>query len=142
MYCLRKAGLPILRRQYYIPPKLNQLFTVHLQNCRFYAYHGLHAEEAKIGAEFEVSVQAEFITEGSVSSTHETEIYVEVYEIVKQHFNRPRPLLESLAQEIADDVHRLDARVHFVKVHITKLNPPIAGITGTVGVTYSKNFDS
>lgn len=66
--------------------------------------------------------------------------YVDIYEMVKKHFTNPRQLLETLAQEIVEDVYQLDARVKLVEIHLTKLNPPIANFTGSVGVSYTKQF--
>lgn len=116
------------------------MFTIHLNNCRFYAYHGLHQEESIVGAAFEVSLSASFADEGKVSSIKQTVNYVDIFEMVKKHFERPRQLLETLAQEIADDVYQIDSRVKLVEIHLTKLNPPIANFTGTVGVSYKKEF--
>ena len=116
------------------------MFTIHLNNCKFYAYHGLHQEEAIAGAAIEVSLSASFIEDERVTSMKQTINYVDLYEMVKRHFTQPRQLLETLAQEIADDVYKLDARVSSVEIHLTKLNPPIANFTGSVGVSYAKQF--
>ncbi len=116
------------------------MFTIHLNNCRFYAYHGLHQEEAVVGAAFEVSLSASFEEDGKVTAMKQTINYVDIFEMVKKHFTNPRQLLETLAQEIVDDVYVLDSRVKLVEIHLTKLNPPIANFTGTVGVSYTKRF--
>ncbi len=116
------------------------MFTIHLNNCRFYAYHGLHQEESIVGAGFEVNLSATFEEDGKVTSMKQTINYVDIFEMVKKHFETPRQLLETLAQEIADDVYEIDPRVKVVEIHLTKLNPPIANFTGTVGVSYTKQF--
>ncbi len=116
------------------------MFTIHLNNCRFYAYHGLHKEEAVVGAAFEVNLSASFAVDSKVNSMKQTVNYVDIFEMVKKHFDKPRQLLETLAQEIVDDVYQLDPRVSNVEIRITKLNPPIANFTGTVGVSYTKQF--
>jgi 7,8-dihydroneopterin aldolase/epimerase/oxygenase len=116
------------------------MFTIHLQNCRFFAHHGLHEEEAIVGAAFEVSLSASFEEDGNITRMNQTIDYVTIFEMVKKHFERPRQLLETLAQEIAADVCNIDARVRTVDIHLTKLNPPIANFTGSVGVSYTKRF--
>lgn len=116
------------------------MFTIHLNKCRFYAYHGLHQEESIVGADFEVNLSATFADEGKVTTMKQTVNYVDIFEMVKKHFERPRQLLETLAQEIADDVYKLDSRVTMVEVQLTKLNPPIANFIGSVGVSYTKHF--
>ena len=116
------------------------MFTIHLHNCIFYSRHGVYEEEAIVGTSFEVNLSISFEAGEVIHSLTQTVNYVEVYEIVKRHFERPRQLLEMLAQEITEDIHTSDARIGSVDIHIKKLNPPIANFTGSVGVSYSKSF--
>ncbi len=116
------------------------MYSIHLNNCRFYAFHGMHEEETTVGAPFEVSLTASFETTGPVKHLKETINYVEVFNCVKSHFGQAVPLLETLARQIVDDVYKLDNRIRNIEIKITKLNPPIAGFTGTIGVSYAKTF--
>ena len=116
------------------------MYSIHLNNCRFYAFHGMHEEETTVGAPFEVSLSADFETDGPVKHLKQTINYVDVFDCVRSHFGQAVPLLETLAQEIVDDVYQLDRRIKKININITKLNPPIAGFTGTIGVSYSKTF--
>jgi dihydroneopterin aldolase len=100
----------------------------------------VYEEEAVVGTSFEVNLSISFDSEEVISSLKQTINYVEVYGIVQKHFERPRQLLEMLAQEITRDIHLADARVTHVEIHIKKLNPPIANFTGSVGVSYVKSF--
>ena len=97
-------------------------------------------EEAVVGTSFEVNLSISFESEEVIHSLKQTINYVEVYDIVQKHFERPRQLLEILAQEITRDIHVADPRVTLVNIGIKKLNPPIANFTGSVGVTYVKSF--
>ena len=116
------------------------MFTIHLHNCIFYSRHGVYEEEAIVGTSFEVNLSINFVAGEVIHSLKQTINYVEVYDIVKRHFERPRQLLEMLAQEITEDIHESDGRIRSVDIHIKKLNPPIANFTGSVGVSYSKSF--
>lgn len=116
------------------------MYSIHLNNCRFYAFHGMHEEETTVGAPFEVSLSADFESATAIKHLKETINYVDVFECVKSHFGRAVPLLETLAQEIVDHIYQLDNRIRKICISITKLNPPIAGFTGTIGVSYSKTF--
>ena len=93
-----------------------------------------------MGTSFEVNLSISFHSEEVIESLKQTINYVEVYEIVKKHFERPRQLLEMLAQDITRDIHLADGRVNRVEIHIKKLNPPIANFTGSVGISYIKSF--
>lgn len=116
------------------------MFTIHLHNCIFYSRHGVFEEEAIVGTSFEVNLSIGFESGDVIQSLKQTINYVEVYDIVKKHFERPRQLLEILAQEITRDIKLADPRVTLVNIDIRKLNPPIANFTGSVGITYVKSF--
>lgn len=116
------------------------MYSIHLNNCRFYAFHGMHEEETTVGAPFEVSLTADFDAKAPIKSLKETINYVAVFDCVKSHFGQAVPLLETLAQEIIDDIYLLDKRIKKINISITKLNPPIAGFTGTIGVSYCRTF--
>ena len=116
------------------------MFTIHLHNCRFYSHHGLYEEEAIVGTIFELNLSASFDIGEPISSIKQTINYATVFEIVKKHFEKPRKLLETLAQEIVNDIHSFDSRIKNIEIHINKINPPIANFTGSVGVSYCKSY--
>ncbi|RYZ53731.1 MAG: dihydroneopterin aldolase [Chitinophagaceae bacterium] len=116
-------------------------FTIQLSNLRFYAPHGLFAEEALAGNAFEVNLS--LTTEApskTVTSIEQTINYAEVYCITKTIFEERRDLLETLAMEIAGALKQSFPLLQKITVQIIKLNPPIAAFTGSVSVTYSKDF--
>ena len=116
------------------------MFTIHLHNCRFYSHHGLYEEEAIVGTIFELNLSASFDIGEPIISIKQTINYATVFEIVKKHFEKPRKLLETLAQEIVNDIHSFDSRIKNIEIHINKINPPIANFTGSVGVSYCKSY--
>lgn len=116
------------------------MFTIHLKNLIFHAYHGMHEEETIVGNYFEVSVSVSFNAPENVAELNDTINYVSVYEIIKQHFAQPQKLLETLAQNITQQIHKVDARITSINITIDKLNAPISNFIGTVGVTYSKSY--
>lgn len=120
--------------------KKKSLFTIHLHNCRFYSHHGLYEEEAIVGTIFELNLSASFDIGEPIISIKQTINYATVFEIVKKHFEKPRKLLETLAQEIVNDIHSFDSRIKNIEIHINKINPPIANFTGSVGVSYCKSY--
>ena len=116
------------------------MFTIHLNNLVFYAYHGMHEEETIVGNDFEVSVSVSFNAADKVAELNDTINYVSVYEIIKQHFAQPQKLLETLAQNITQQIHKIDDRITSINITIHKKNAPISNFIGTVGVTYSKSY--
>jgi dihydroneopterin aldolase len=116
------------------------MFTIHLNKLAFFAHHGLHDEEAITGTRFEVDVSIKFDAPGKISSIHETINYASVYDIVKTHMEHPVALLETLAQNISEDIYSIDNRIRNISININKLHPPIKNFIGTVGVNYSKEY--
>ena len=116
------------------------MFTINLHNLNFFSFHGVHEEERILGNEYEVNVEVTFEEKGAITKIDDTINYVKVFELVKQRMNRPTALLETVAQDIVNQVHSADNRGRSVTVSVEKKNPPIANIQGSVSVTYTKEF--
>ncbi len=116
------------------------MFTIRLNKMIFFAYHGVHEEEAIVGTEFEVSVSISFNEVEKISELHHTINYVAVFEIVKRLFETPQKLLETLAQNITEEIYKINNQIVSINVTIDKLNAPICNFTGNVGVNYLKSY--
>ena len=116
------------------------MFTIRLNKLIFFAYHGVHAEETVVGSEFEVSVQITFTENKKIEALTDTLNYVNVYAIIKDHFFKTLPLLETLAQNITEEIYKIDDRISSINITIDKLNAPICNFTGSVGVNYLKSY--
>ena len=114
--------------------------TIELKNLRFFAHHGWHDGEARTGNEFEVQLLATFPAIEHITSLFDTIDYTEVYELTKTIFLEPEKLLETVAQKITHALETKYRNLQRIHLTITKLNPPIASFTGTVGITYIKDF--
>ena len=116
------------------------MFTIRLNKMKIFAYHGVHAEETVVGAEFEVSAQITFAENKKIEALADTLNYVNVYAIIKDNFSKTVPLLETLAQNISEEIYKVDERITSINITIDKLNPPICNFIGNVGVNYSKSY--
>ena len=63
-------------------------------------------------------------------------------EITRAEMEKPRDLLETLAMEIVEMVHATFPKILRAEICITKLRPPIEGLVGTVGIKYSKEWNT
>jgi dihydroneopterin aldolase len=117
-----------------------KLITIELKQLRFFAYHGLYAEEQKTGNEFEITLAVSFSPESQVLHLTDTVDYVKLYELLKVEMQKPRHLLETLAMELAEIIHDAFLHVQRFEIRITKLQPPIAKFTGRVFIEYAKDF--
>ncbi|MFZ5825932.1 MAG: 2-amino-4-hydroxy-6-hydroxymethyldihydropteridine diphosphokinase [Bacillota bacterium] len=107
-----------------------------LTGMRFYGYHGVFPEEAKLGQAFSVDVEllADLREAGEKDDIRKTIDYGKVYQTVKSIVEGdPFKLIEALAENVAEEVLREhhNAREVVVRVHKPKapIPGPIDGIT-------------
>lgn len=112
-----------------------------LQAVRFFANHGVHAEEALTGNEFEVDVALSFAApEAVITELEKTANYVAVFGLVQQEMATRQQLLETVAMRICQGLPQLAPNLTEATVAIKKLNPPIAHFTGQVGIRYTHKY--
>jgi 7,8-dihydroneopterin aldolase/epimerase/oxygenase len=118
------------------------IITVELTGLRFFAYHGVHEEEAIVGNEFEVDIFIEYSAPEQVIGLLEDTInYAAVYSLIKEEMQVRQSLLETCVMRISDRLHQEYPRIERIKITLRKLQPPIVNFIGTVGVTYTKEFN-
>lgn len=97
---------------------------------RFYGYHGLFAEENKLGQIFIVnatlyaSLQQAGLSDRMEDSVH----YGEAFDIVQQIVEgEPKHLIEAVGEEIAQSILRVFPTVQACHIEVEKPSPPIQG---------------
>lgn len=118
------------------------MVSIELHNLRLHAYHGLYEGESKTGSAYEVNVKVTY-DEGSVQfdDIRNTINYVDVFEIVKNRMAVPTPLLEKVAEGIIRRIKHQYPFAYDVTISIYKLEPPIEGIQGKIGITMRKEWE-
>lgn len=116
------------------------MITIHLYNLKFYAFHGVHEEERLMGNDYEVNVDVEFHEIAEINSLSETINYVSIFEIIKKRMSIPTSLLESIVMDIGNEIHDKYNYVRSIHISLKKINPPITGMQGSVGVIWNKEF--
>jgi dihydroneopterin aldolase len=111
------------------------LYTIHLRNIILYGRHGVYTEENKIDAPFEINISCTLGELHQVNTLEDTINYADIFETVKEIFATPFLLLEVLANEIAEKIKYQNKHIVKIKISIYKLNAPIAGMQGQVGIT-------
>jgi len=108
-----------------------------LQDMQFYGYHGLFAEENKLGQRFNVnaelylSLKQAGTTDHMDDSIHYGEAFKKVKEIVE---GEPRHLIEAVAEDIAQELLTSFSKLIACKIKVIKPNPPIHGHYESVAV--------
>jgi len=120
---------------------MSSSFIIHLNNLRFFAEHGMYEQERAVGNEFEVNISLEIkAPKEKIKSLEDTINYTEVYRIAKELFSERKPLLETLAMEIAEELKKEFSSIKGLSIQIIKLNPPITSFVGSVSISYQKNY--
>lgn len=116
------------------------MITIHLEQLRFFAYHGLFKEEQLLGNEFLVDIHLQYQPQQkTIHSIDDTIDYTLVYEMIAKRMKQPTELLETIATEFCNQLMENFVSVESIQISIKKLNPPIANFIGTVGVSYQLN---
>jgi dihydroneopterin aldolase len=100
-----------------------------LEGLEFYAYHGYFPEEQKIGGNYCVYLEAGTDLRKAVASDllEDTPDYGKLYELVQTEMATPSKLIEHLAGRIIARIFEVFRTIDYVKIRISKLNPPLSG---------------
>jgi 7,8-dihydroneopterin aldolase/epimerase/oxygenase len=117
------------------------MVTIHLHELIFFAQHGIYKEEKEKGNRFEVKLDVLFKNRGNkFGSIEQTINYEDLFSIVQEEMLIATPLLEKVCQAIINSIKKKHPSVKEISITIYKLNPPIKGFKGRVGVTIIKKF--
>ncbi len=113
---------------------------IYLNEVVFFGYHGLYADEKKLGNTYKVDVHIDFTPKVSIiDQLDQTIDYVHVYALVKKRMEIPTPLLETLVATIAEDILVEQPIADKVFVKITKVIMPIPQFDGNASVSIEKS---
>jgi len=112
-----------------------------LKNMRFYAYHGVYAEEQRIGNDFTVDLRIDLSFGESLFTDQlaDTLNYEAVYLLVKEQMMIPSKLLEHVATRILNKLMDSFIAIQAMEIRLSKLHPPLGGEVEKVTVVLYKN---
>jgi dihydroneopterin aldolase len=113
--------------------------TIRLKNIKIYAFHGCLLEEGQIGSDYLVNLSVRGNLNKAIKSDElkDTIDYVVLQKIVVEEMEIRSKLLEHVGQRIIDNIFIKAPLVNYVKVTVSKVNPPIGGDVAEVSVTLS-----
>jgi dihydroneopterin aldolase len=114
---------------------------ISLENMEFFSYHGCFAEEQLIGTRFLVTLIVETDTSDAAmdDDLHKTINYVTLFQITKKEMDEKSKLLENVSLRILTSIMEQFPAIKWVKVKISKMNPPIGGKAESVSVTLTSD---
>lgn len=119
---------------------MSQGFTgdrIILKDLGFYGYHGVFAEEAKLGQRFFIDLElgVDLSAPASTDRLSTGISYAEIYDVVKSAFETRRmKLLEAVAQNIIDAIFEAFQGVNWVVIRVRKPEAPIAMVRGEAAI--------
>jgi 7,8-dihydroneopterin aldolase/epimerase/oxygenase len=120
---------------------LGSMDKMYVTGMKFYGYHGVFAEEQKLGQRFSVDVilLLDLSKAGLTDELDQTVNYKEVYDAVKEIVEGdPVKLLESLAESIAASLLGKFTSVDETTIKVIKPDPPIPGHYDSVAVEITR----
>lgn len=118
---------------------MNEVFVIALRGVRFFARHGVMAQEKTVGNEFIVDLSVRVpVSDGSRRDELEgTVSYADVYEVLSDVMNVPSATLEHVCLRIATAIRNRFPVVRGGEVAVTKVAPPISRFSGSASVSYT-----
>ena len=119
-----------------------QLGQIFIEDMEFFAFHGHYDGEKFAGNRFVVSIYLWTDTSKAEKSDNLDDAlnYQVVYAIISDIMkNTKSNLVENLASNILDAIFQRFPKLQKARIRITKLNPPMGGKIGKVGVEIEKH---
>lgn len=115
------------------------MFTIKLNNLKFYAYIGVLPEEKELGQQIEVDIEVQVKGEVKHDQLDESISYVDFFEIARDNVENSRvDLVETLAWSIARQIEALDTdRILGVTVRVRKFSVPIPALLDSAEIVVS-----
>ena len=112
------------------------------ENLKIYAYHGVLPVETIIGTYFIVNVEihADLWKAVGTDDLNDTVNYAEVNEIIHEEMKIPSKLMEHVCGRISKKIKLTFPQISYVKVKMTKTNPPMQGEMEGVSVEIEKDY--
>ena len=111
-----------------------------LKDVTLFGLHGVHPLEKKVGTPFRINIQIDLDPGLSIQSLNDTLDYAEVFATLKKEFQVTEDLLEVLIERIITSIALLSSNIKTIDISIIKLNAPISGFQGEVGVSMQKHI--
>lgn len=112
------------------------LYTIHLEQMEFRAYHGCYDLEQVVGNRFvvELTITTPLGAVADEDAVEKAVNYLTVYERVSEVMRIKCRTIERVAQNIIRSVKELYPEIVEVECVVSKLAPPLGGKVGRVSV--------
>ncbi len=107
-----------------------------LRDLGFYGFHGLFAEEEKLGQRFFVDLECgvDLTAPGETDAIGHTVSYADIYDVVSETFKKRTKLIEALGQNIVTALFERFGDINWIIIRIRKPEAPIAMVRGEAAI--------
>jgi dihydroneopterin aldolase len=112
-----------------------------IEGMSFFARHGFYKEEHTIGGRFEVDIELDTVFSDTAKVDDDlsgTVNYENVYAIIGEEMGIASKLLEHVGNRILTRLYNELKGISFIRLKISKLNPPMGGEIERVAVILEK----
>ena len=113
---------------------------IKIEDMEFYAFHGHFKEEQIVGNKFliDLTIETDLKPAARSDSLRDAADYQVAYRVVKEEMGKKSNMLENIASRIIDSLYANIKNIDKATVRIRKMNPPMGGHIGSVGVIMSR----
>lgn len=110
---------------------------VELHDLKFHAFHGVGAEERRMGGKYSVTVvmDVDFSAAEESDALTDTLNYEAAYHVIRTEMETPSQLIEHVAGRIVKQLRKEFRQIQSIEVRLTKYTPPVEGMDGHASVT-------
>ena len=100
-----------------------------VEGLQFYSHHGYYKEEQVLGGKYVVDIYLDFdLTEAAATDQLTKTInYEQIYQLTKIEMEAHSKLIEHVCKRILDAIKSQFPNVSYIKVRVSKHNPPLKG---------------
>jgi 7,8-dihydroneopterin aldolase/epimerase/oxygenase len=100
-----------------------------VEGLQFYSHHGYHKEEQVLGGKYIVDIymRLNFDEAADADDLKRTINYEEIYQLTKSEMEVHAKLIEHVCKRILNKMKASYPEVEYLKVRVSKHNPPLKG---------------
>ena len=100
-----------------------------VEGLQFYSHHGYHKEEQVLGGKYVVDIYMKVDLAEAAASDQLTKTinYEQIYQITKVEMEAHSKLIEHVCKRILDAIKSNFHNITYIKVRVSKHNPPLRG---------------
>lgn len=111
-----------------------------LQNMKFYAYHGVYAEETNIGQWYwiDIEISADFSKAADQDILNAAIDYERVYNTCSAVMDTPSKLIENVAIRLLRALFTTFEQAQHIRIKLSKPEPPLQGFIDSAAIEMSR----